>query len=134
MLIDASTMVNIIDGKQPRSTEFRAKFQTLRPPSVTTWAAFVEAMHLLARIGGWSLQRKLWELIQAGFIRLHFSDDTEQQRMAELMEDYQDLPMDLADASLVAASETLSEPRILTQNSSFYIYLRFGQSPFEVIP
>ncbi len=134
MLIDANAMVNIIDGQQPRSVEFRAKFQALRPPSTTTWAAFAEAMYLLARIGGWQLQCKLWELVQAGFIRLHFSDETEQQRMVELMEQYQDRLMDLADASLVAASETLSEPSILTQDSDFYIYQRFGHSPFEVIP
>jgi len=134
MLIDANAIVNIIDSQQPRSAEFRAKFQALRPPTVTTWAACAEAMSLLAQIGGWSLQCKLWELIQAGLLRLHFADETEQRRMAELMEEYQDRPMDLANASLVAASEMLSEPRILTQDSDFYLYQRFGHSPFEVIP
>jgi uncharacterized protein len=134
MLIDASAMVNIIDRQQPRSAEFRTQFQALRPPAVTTWAAFAEAMSLLAQIGGWSLQCKLWELIQAGLIRLHFADETEQRLMAELMEQYQYLPMGLADASLAAASETLSEPRILTQDSNFYVYQRFGHSPFEVVP
>lgn len=134
MLIAADAMINIIDRQQPRSAKFRAEFQALRPPSVTTWAAFVEAMALLSQIGGWSLQCKLWELVQAGLIRLHFADETEQRRMTELMEQYQDRPMDLADASLVAASETLSDPHVLTQDNGFYGYQRFGHSPFEVFP
>lgn len=73
MLIDANAMVNIIDAQQPRSAEFRAEFQAQRRPFITTWAALVEAMYLLARIGGWSLQRRLWDLIQAGQVQLHIA-------------------------------------------------------------
>ncbi len=42
--------------------------------------------------------------------------------------------MDLADASLVAASETLDDPQILTQDSDFYFYMRFWRDPFIVFP
>ncbi|MGE3595451.1 MAG: hypothetical protein AB7N70_07850 [Dehalococcoidia bacterium] len=41
--------------------------------------------------------------------------------MAELMEKYQDRPMDLADASLVAAAERLEQRRIFTLDDDFHI-------------
>jgi len=42
--------------------------------------------------------------------------------MMTLMETYQDTPMDLADASLVATAESHSMRRIFTLDSHFYIY------------
>ena len=42
--------------------------------------------------------------------------------------------MDLADASLVVAAETLRLSRIFTLDTDFYIYQREGNQPFEVVP
>lgn len=42
--------------------------------------------------------------------------------MHQLMEQYHDTPMDLADASLVATAETLNLTRIFTMDSDFYVY------------
>ena len=49
------------------------------------------------------------------------------------MEQYQDVPMDLADTSLVAA-EALRVRRIFTLDSDFYTYRWRGTEAFEVIP
>ena len=54
--------------------------------------------------------------------------------MAELMEKYRDTPMDLADATLVAAAETLNITRIFTLDSDFQVYRINGRTPFEIIP
>jgi len=54
--------------------------------------------------------------------------------MRALMELYCDRPMDLADASLVAAAEARGDRRIFTIDSDFYIYQRHGREPFEVVP
>lgn len=50
------------------------------------------------------------------------------------MEQYQDLPMDLADASLVAAEESLNQRQIFTLDSDFYIYRFQGKLSFEIVP
>ncbi len=42
--------------------------------------------------------------------------------MRTLMQQYSDTPMDLADASLVAAAETLQINRIFTIDSDFHVY------------
>jgi predicted nucleic acid-binding protein len=54
--------------------------------------------------------------------------------METLMIQYQDVPMDLADASLVAIAEVLNQRQIFTLDSDFYIYRRYGNQPFEVVP
>jgi predicted nucleic acid-binding protein len=50
-----------------------------------------------------------------------------EQRLQTLMAKYRNVPMDLADASLVALAEHLESNRIFTLDSDFYIY-RFQES------
>jgi predicted nucleic acid-binding protein len=54
--------------------------------------------------------------------------------MYALMLRYQDTPMDLADASLVACAETLNQKRIFTLDSDFYVYRFRDVEGFEVLP
>jgi predicted nucleic acid-binding protein len=54
--------------------------------------------------------------------------------MAALMDKYKDKPMDVADASLVAAAEWLGMQRIFTLDSDFYIYRLADSSALECIP
>ena len=54
--------------------------------------------------------------------------------MRVLMEKYADTPMDLADASLVAAAETQRLHRIFTLDSDFRVYRINGTNAFEVLP
>jgi uncharacterized protein len=91
-------------------------------------------MHLLGRIGGWPLQRNLWRLVEDETLVFHVSTTEEQPRMRALMEKYRDRPMDLADASLVAAAESRAERRIFSIDSDFYIYQLNDRDPFEVVP
>jgi len=54
--------------------------------------------------------------------------------MRALMRDYADTPMDLADASLVAAAETLRQRRVFTVDKHFYVYRQRLGHAFEVVP
>lgn len=54
--------------------------------------------------------------------------------MPELMAKYHDLPMDLADASLVAAAEQLGIKTIFTIDSDFQIYRTIDGSSLDLIP
>lgn len=134
MLVDTSPLVAFIDAAQGelhrRTLE---RYRTIREPLLTTWSCFTEAMYFLDRRRGWSGQKMLWAFIQREALFLHPSSVTEQRRIYELMEQYQDVPMDLADASLVAAAETLGMRRIFTLDSDFYVYRLHGTEAFEVI-
>jgi predicted nucleic acid-binding protein len=91
-------------------------------------------MYFAHKTGGLSRQRLLWELVNTGLLRIHAPSEAEVERMQLLMEQYHDTPMDMADASLVAAAETLGEKRIFTLDSDFCVYQRHRKHSFEVVP
>jgi hypothetical protein len=91
-------------------------------------------MFLLERELGWSGQDELWSFVADGVIRLHPHAEDEWERMRDLMRDYADTPMDLADASIVAAAEVLREQRVFTIDSHFYVYRQKEGQAFEVVP
>ncbi|MCG3163996.1 MAG: hypothetical protein JMDDDDMK_05455 [Acidobacteria bacterium] len=53
--------------------------------------------------------------------------------MRALMAQYADTPMDLADASLVAAAESLALRRVFTLDDDFYIYRLADGSTLEIV-
>jgi predicted nucleic acid-binding protein len=105
----------------------------LTGPLLTTWPRLAEAMYLLGELRGWEGQKALWTYSEERALILHAPSESEAARMRFLMEKYQDTPMDLADASLVAAAETRGLKRILTLDSDFHIYRIGNTEPFEVI-
>ena len=91
-------------------------------------------MYFLSELRGWSAQAILWELVNRKTLYLYSANETECQRIQVLMEKYQNVPMDLADASLVAVAESQRIRRIFTLDSDFYIYRLYDRDAFEVIP
>lgn len=51
-----------------------------------------------------------------------------------LMRKYQDLPMDLADASLVAVAEAENIRTIFTLDKDFTVYRTRQKNPFKLLP
>jgi hypothetical protein len=128
-------MVALINHRDADHERCRTALRTLPTDGlVTTWPCITEAMYLLGRGGGIRAQDALWRYISDGLMRLHRMAEGEWQRMRALMNDYSDAPMDVADASLVAAAETLQQRRVFTIDQHFRAYrLRSGQA-FEVVP
>jgi predicted nucleic acid-binding protein len=127
-LTDTGPLYALIDVSQTENHQrCVTALAALTKPLITTWPCFTEAMYLLFTAGGWTLQKLLWRYVESE--TLHFYDLTESDiaRMQTLMEKYHDTPMDLADASLVAAAEALDLKRIFTLDSDFYVYRRNGR-------
>ncbi len=57
----------------------------------------------------------------------------ETDRMDILMNTYQNVPMDLADASLVAVAESRALKRIFTVDDDFYVYCLHDGTVLEVV-
>lgn len=91
-------------------------------------------MYLLGRWSGIRGQDALWRYVNHGLLGLHRTTEGEWPRMRNLMNAYADAPMDVADASLVAAAETLKQRRVFTIDQHFRAYrLKSGQ-PLDVVP
>ncbi len=133
-LIDTGPMVALLDrGQGETHHKCKAAFKSATRPFLSTWPCLTEAMYFLRELREWEGQKALWTLIENDVIRIHPPNAEELKRIRELMEQYQDTPMDLADASLVSLAELRSLRRILTLDSDFYVYKLFGKDPFEVI-
>ena len=133
-LCDTSPLVALINRKDNNHARAVAALKTLRGSLVTTWPCVAEAMHLLHNYGGWPSQDELWGYIEDGLIEIYENSQATRPKMRQLMEQYRTTPMDLGDASLVAAAEALNVSHIFTFDRDFYIYQIDGKKPFDVIP
>lgn len=132
VLVDAGPLVALLDRRDPEHETCVAALRTLREPLVTVWPAFTEAMYLLG--GSWAGQKALWSRLETDAIALAPLDETDAPRMRELMEKYQDLPMDLADAALVRVAERESLNRIFTlDRRHFTIYQPGRRRRFAIV-
>jgi predicted nucleic acid-binding protein len=100
---------------------------------VVTWPIIVEVSYLLQKRAGFNQQKIFLAGIQEGGADIfHLNDDTHILQMTILMEKYRDLPMDLADASLLVLAEKLGHGRILsTDQRDFNAYRWKNREPFE---
>lgn len=134
-LIDTTPLVALIDkADQGNHRKCTSIFRSLRQPLLTTWPCLTEALYFLGGIRGWSSQAKLWRFVEQGALVLHTPGPDEWKRVRELMAQYEDTPMDFADASLVSLAELTGTKIIFTLDSDFDIYRINGKTPFEVIP
>lgn len=133
-LTDAGPLVALIDGDDNYHAACTAQIARLPPPMVTTWPCFTEAMYLLYGVEGHRGQDQLWHYVESGALVIRETEPTELPRMRALMAKYKDTPMDLADASLVAAAETLGIRRIFTIDSDFVVYRTADKKAFEIVP
>lgn len=133
-LVDAGPLIALIDRDDADHKACVDVLKDLSAPLVTTFAAFTEAMYLLGDRGGWAGQDALWRLLSRGDLVLHTVEGETLGRARKLMKKYRDLPMDLADAMLVALAEELKHRRIFTLDGDFNVYRLPGRKAFEVVP
>lgn len=130
IIIDSGPMIALCSEADHYHEHCVRKPQSLPSgPMTTPWPCFTEAMHLLYRKGGFPAQSQLWKLLFDKQIVIAELSDELKRRAAELMEKYRDLPMDLADASVVALVEVSPTPKVFTIDSDYHIYRLRDGSP-----
>ena len=112
ILVDTGPLVALFDPKDQQHGRCVRTLKGVREPIRTTVPVLTEAFHML---GPGSLgSDRLREFVVKGGLSVWFFDPAALARAFELMELYADHPMDLADASLVAAAEALSTRKVFT--------------------
>jgi predicted nucleic acid-binding protein len=133
ILCDAGPLVALVHASDAHHVPCREAFRSFTEPLVSVWPAFTEAMYLLGF--SWQAQEALWAFVERGalgFLSLGIEDAP---RMRELMRQYRDLPMDLADAALVRVAEREGLARIFTvDRRDFSVYRPRGLDRFELLP
>ena len=112
ILVDTGPLVALFDPQDGQHDRCVKALKGIRKPIITTTPVLTEAFHMLgpASIGS----DRLRDFIEGGGLLVWFFERAALTRAFELMEVYADHPMDLADASLVAAAETLGTRQVFT--------------------
>ena len=135
IIVDAGPLVALIDkGQTDAHEKCSAVLRQLSGPLLTSWPCLAEAMYLLGKLRGWEGQKALWNYLEVKAVLIHYQYEPESARMRVLMEKYANVPMDLADASLVVIAETAGLRQVFTLDDDFYIYRINNRDSFEVIP
>ncbi len=133
LILDTGPLVALLDADQRDHARCVAFFEGWRGPVVTTEAVVTEATHLLATDtrgpaacvdffvkGGATI-------VNGGIARM--------QRVLELVRRYGDVPMDYADATLVALAEELRAADVFTlDRRGFLAYRWAARRAFRVHP
>lgn len=120
ILIDAGPLIALFDKSDNYHTQAVTFLKNFKGTLLTTWPVITEASHLLAF--STKVQIALLEWINRGGLHLIEIESYQISRITELSEKYKDVPMDLADATLIVAAENHNIKEIATIDSDFYIY------------
>ena len=119
-LIDAGPIIALFD----RSDQYHFKslkfIEDYKGYLWTTWPVLTEASHMLDF--STKAQSALLEWVNRGGIKIYPLTGEHITRIKQLSEKFDDVPMDLADASLVTTSELTGYREIISIDSDFYIY------------
>jgi uncharacterized protein len=101
---------------------------------ITTYPVIIETSYLLYQRSGQAAQFQFLQQLTTPSIEIFNFQDHHLERAIQLMRKYADLPMDLADASLVVTAEAFNESRILTTDiRDFSIYRYFDCQVFNLL-
>jgi predicted nucleic acid-binding protein len=132
LIADTGFFYALADRSDHHHRRAVAVMEEIREPLITTWPVLTEAVHLMRMRMSALIAMRLIENVADGLCQVHAIDAAEIRRMAGLMKKYVDLPMDLADASLVLLAEHLDHGRILsTDQRDFKTYRFKNHKPFK---
>ena len=134
ILCDTGVLFCLVDQSQPQHQAYIHLVGQLEKPLITTWICIAEAMYLAQNRGGWPMQKQLAKFLLTNLLVIYEIQSEDYSRLFQLMEKYQDRPMDLADATLVVTAEKIEENRILTLDSDFLFYRIKDKNSFHIIP
>jgi predicted nucleic acid-binding protein len=133
ILADTGFFLALFNSNDNHHQRAKTTLNRLNEPLITTHPVITETCYLLvARGGGIEQECKfLIDVAEEAFQLFQFKL-SHFQRMAFLMKQYKNLPMDYADASLVVLAESLKNGKILTTDQrDFAVYRWNSVNTFE---
>ena len=120
-LIDTGPLVALFDPKDADHAGCHEVLHAIEGPLATTEAVLTEVFHMLAP--GSKGTAGIKQFVLDGYLSLLALDQPRLIRCFEYMAQYEDLPMDFADATLVTSAEALNARCIFTLDfADFALY------------
>lgn len=132
ILVDTGAWLALADRGDAYHARCREFFRHNRESLMTTYPVLVECVHLMFKRIGVAKTLAWMETLGTQGVGIFVMTADHVPRLAALMHQYADLPMDLADASLVLVAEEFGEARIVsTDERDFHTYRWKNQHPFS---
>lgn len=132
VIADSGFFFGLADRSDPWHPRCSAAYRSLQEGLITTWPVVTEATYLIGKFLGETYRQRFLERVFADTFALFDLNARHGPRLLELTRRYDNLPMDLADASLVLLAEHLGHGRILsTDMRDFEAYRWKNHAPFE---
>jgi hypothetical protein len=132
IIVDTGFWLALADDQDSFHQQARFALTRYEEPLVTTWAVITETCYLLLTRKGSHAPVRFVRSLEQGVSQIFELGLHHASRLAELMQQYGSLPMDLADASLMILAEHLGHGRIFsTDQRDFNAYRWKNTHPFE---
>lgn len=133
VLLDTGPLVALLDLSERNHERCRAFLEGFAGRLLTTEAVLTEAIHLLHDTPGGP--SACLRFVLDGGATLVPASISSLDRCLALMDEYSDIPMDFADAGLVALAEEVGTDEVLTLDRRGFGAYRMGRKrPFVVWP
>ena len=133
LLLDTGAFVALVDRSEKRHADCVAVLEGWSGRIITTEAVLTETLYLVGP--RWPAQKICLEFLLRGAFLLVPPSPASLKRVSTLMEKYQSVPMDYADATLVALGEELGTDRVFTLDHRGFSAYRLNQrKPFRLFP
>jgi predicted nucleic acid-binding protein len=133
LLLDTGALVSLLDRSQRFHGECTRFLEEWDGTVVSTEAVLTEATHLLGRVRGG--RTACLDFFLSGGAVLVPTSAGSLRRCRKLLEEYSDLAMDYADATLVTLGEELGTNIVFTTDrKDFGVYRLRGRRRFQVVP
>ncbi len=110
ILVDAGPLIAMLDRSDKNHRQIKRFLEEFQGRMLTTWPVLAEACHFLPE----RTQIRFLRWAAAGGLSMVELHETALSEIADWKEKYRDLPMDLADASLLWVAEQTGITDILT--------------------
>jgi uncharacterized protein len=133
LLLDTGAFVALVDRSERRHADCVAVLEGWSGRIVTTEAVLTETLHLVGP--RWQAQKVCLEFLLRGAFLMVPPSQASLNRVLVLMEKYRDVPMDYADATLVALGEELDTDLVFTLDHRGFSAYRLNQRRnFQLVP
>lgn len=124
LIVDTGPLVAIADEGDKNYQACLDLLATASGPLITTELVIAEAGYLLNRELGNRAELALVEMIQDGSLTIMPLEPDDWTRVAELLARYEDLPLGVTDASLIAIAERLTAVEVATLDRRHFRVVR----------
>jgi predicted nucleic acid-binding protein len=132
IIVDTGFWLDLIDQKDTYHETAKQALKKYNEPLITTWCVVTETCYLLLTRKGVQAQVTFLNSLEQELFTVFNLESHHTPRIIQLMEKYANLPMDLADASLVILAEHLGHGRIFSVDQRDFNTYRWKQNyPFE---